>query len=241
MAVLCASPIGRPSKLPHAVGKLRSNATACLLFANLRAAADARASRAGPVHVCVSTTGRWQAPGRPRVLVAQAPGWPMAEAERTACVPSCFPARGFYVPQQRRPLAQLSWAVGAHGKYGPTGKSVPLPEAVPQRRHAGSRCAGRRAGRAVAARISAGAWCRTSCHLLGPRPRDFTTRMLVPLAVSMLGLAARSASCLRPPFTSFVRHTSVRQTVRARMAADALAEAAEEALQESTGEASGEP
>ena len=65
--------------------------------------------------------------------------------------------------------------------------------------------------------------------------------MLVPLAVSMLGLAARSASCLRPPFTSFVRHTSVRQTVRARMAADALAEAAEEALQESTGEASGEP
>ena len=120
MAVLCASPIGRPSKLPHAVGKLRSNATACLLFANLRAAADARASRAGPVHVCVSTTGRWQAPGRPRVLVAQAPGWPMAEAERTACVPSCFPARGFYVPQQRRPLAQLSWAVGAHmeRKYG---------------------------------------------------------------------------------------------------------------------------
>ena len=71
-----------------------------------------------------------EAHGRARVLVAQDGG-----TRGRPCVPSCCPARGLRAPQQRRPLAWLSWVVGARGSHGRTGQSAVLHEAHPRARH----------------------------------------------------------------------------------------------------------
>ena len=68
-----------------------------------------------------------EAAGRARVLAAEDSG-----TRGRTCEPSCCPARGLRAPQQRRPLARLSWVVGAHGSHGRTGQSALLViEAVP--------------------------------------------------------------------------------------------------------------